>query len=67
LFCSKQATIGGSSYENVTLIFKAVALGMGVSTLVLSILGSLSIDTAITLLSIGVSSIAIVQLQDNEK
>jgi len=53
--------------KNVTLIFKAVALGMGVSTLVLSILGSLSIDTAITLLSIGVSSIAIVQLQDNEK
>lgn len=53
--------------KNVILIFKAVALGMGVSTLVLSILGSLSTDTAITLLSIGVASIAIVQLQDNEK
>ncbi|WP_438313111.1 hypothetical protein [Sporosarcina sp. FA9] len=53
--------------KNVTIIFKAVALGMGVSTLVLSILGELSVDTAITLLSIGVVCLAIVQLQDKEK
>lgn len=49
--------------KNIIMIFKAVALGMGVGTLVLSILGSLSVDTAITLLSIGVASLAIVQLR----
>lgn len=53
--------------KNNSIFFKAVALGMGVSTLVLSILGNLSVDTAITLLSIGVSCLAIVQLQDKEK
>lgn len=53
--------------KNIKLIFKAVALAMGVSTLVLSILGDLSVDTAITLLSIGVACLAIVQLQDKEK
>lgn len=53
--------------KNVTMIFRAVALAMGVSTLVLSILGSLSVDTAITLLSIGVACLAIVQLQEKEK
>ncbi|WP_158232893.1 hypothetical protein [Sporosarcina sp. P2] len=53
--------------KNVKLIFKSVALAMGVSTLVLSILGDLSVDSAITLLSIGVACLAIVQLQDKEK
>lgn len=53
--------------KNVKLIFKAVALAMGVSTLILSILGDVSINTAITLLSIGVTCLAIVQLQDKEK
>lgn len=53
--------------NNIKLIFKAVALGMGVGTLALSILGELFVDTAITLLSIGVASLAIVQLQDTQK
>lgn len=53
--------------KNIALIFKAVAIGMGVSTLVLSILGNLSVETAITLLSIGLTCLAIVQLQDKEK
>ncbi|MDV6377884.1 hypothetical protein ORD22_06360 [Sporosarcina sp. GW1-11] len=53
--------------KNIQIVFKAVALGMGVSTLVLSILGNLPVDTAITLLSIGVTCLAIVQLQDKEK
>lgn len=50
--------------KNVAMILKAVALGMGVSVLVLSILGGLSADTAITLLSIGVACLAIVLLQE---
>ncbi|WP_155961302.1 hypothetical protein [Sporosarcina sp. P33] len=53
--------------KNFIIIFKAVALAMGVSTLVLNILGDLSADPAITLLSIGVSCLAIAQLQDKEK
>lgn len=53
--------------KSIVMILKAVALGMGVSVLVLSILGSLPVDAAITLLSIGVACLAIVQLQDKEK
>jgi hypothetical protein len=44
-------------------IFKAVALGMGVAVIVLNTLGSLSVDTAITLLSIGLTALAIAGLQ----
>lgn len=44
-------------------IFKAVALGMGVAVIVLNTLGSLSVDTAVTLLSIGLTALAIAGFQ----
>lgn len=44
-------------------IFKAVALGMGVAVIVLNILGSLSVDTAVTLLGIGLTALAMAGLQ----
>jgi hypothetical protein len=47
----------------VDTVFKAVALGMGVAVIVLNTLGSLSADTAMTLLGIGVTALAIVGLQ----
>lgn len=47
----------------VDTVFKAVALGMGVAVIVLNTLGSLSADTAVTLLGIGVTALAIVELQ----
>jgi len=46
-------------------VFKAVALGMGVAVIVLNILGSLTVDTAVTLLGIGLTALAIVGLQKN--
>ncbi len=46
------------------LVFKAIALAMGVSTLVLNILSEVSMDTTVILLSIGVICLAIVQLED---
>lgn len=46
-------------------VFKAIALAMGVSTLVLNILRDASVTTTATLLSIGVICLAIVQLQDD--
>lgn len=47
----------------LSLILKAVALGMGVSAFVLSILGSIEVNHAINLLSIGVVSLAMLHFQ----
>lgn len=44
-------------------ILKAVALGMGVAVIVLNTLGSLTVDTAMTLLGFGVAALAIAGLQ----
>ena len=44
-------------------IFKAVALGMGVAVIVLNTLGALTVDTAITLLGIGLTTLAIAGFQ----
>jgi hypothetical protein len=44
-------------------IFKAVALGMGVAVITLNTLGSLSVDTAVTMLSIGLTALALAGLQ----
>jgi hypothetical protein len=44
-------------------IFKAVAVGMGVAVITLNTLGSLSVDTAVTLLGIGLTCLAIASLQ----
>lgn len=48
----------------IHLILVAVALAMGISTLVLNITDSLTTNNAITLIAIGVSCLAIANLQD---
>ncbi|WP_157843229.1 hypothetical protein [Bacillus sp. FJAT-42315] len=46
------------------IILTAVALGMGVSTFVLSVLGEITVNSAISLLSIGVICLAILKFQE---
>ena len=41
--------------EIISVIFKAVTLAMGVAVVVLSCLGSLELQTAVTLLGIGLA------------
>ena len=41
--------------ERISVIFKALTLAMGVSVVVLSCLGSLEAQTAVTLLGIGLA------------
>lgn len=45
------------------IIFKAVALGMGVAVVTLNTLGSLTVDSAVTLLGIGLTCLAIASMQ----
>ena len=47
----------------ITLVLKAVALGMGVASLVLSIMNVTTMETNVTLLSIGLFALALVSLQ----
>ena len=41
--------------EIISVIFKAMTLAMGVAVVVLSCLGSLEVETAVTLLGLGVA------------
>lgn len=49
----------------ITLIFKAVALAMGVAVIVLSIFEKLDLHTGFTLLGIGLTCVGIVLLQND--
>ena len=51
--------------ELLDAIFKAVGLALGVAVIVLNTLGSLTVDTAVTLLGIGLTCLAIASLQKN--
>lgn len=51
--------------KTTKVILKAVALAMGVATLVLSVLGKLEVSSAITFLGIGLVCLAVESLQDN--
>jgi Zn-dependent membrane protease YugP len=44
-------------------VCKAVALGMGVAVIVLTILGTLSVDTGMMLLGIGLTALALSGLE----
>ncbi len=46
------------------LVLKAVALAMGVVVIVLGVLGTLEMQTAVTLLAIGLAALALNALQD---
>ncbi len=47
----------------VTLVLKAVALAMAVVSIVLSIIGGISVETSVTFLGIGLFALAVVSLQ----
>lgn len=47
----------------VDLVLTAVALAMGVVSVVLSILGTVSVETTVMLLGIGLFAIAVARLQ----
>ena len=49
--------------EIISVIFKAVTLAMGVAVVVLSCLGSLETQTAVTLLGIGLACAGISMLE----
>ena len=52
-----------SIHEIISVIFKAVTLAMGVAVVVLSCLGSLEPQTAVTLLGIGLACVGISMLE----
>ncbi|PIA85910.1 hypothetical protein [Streptococcus parauberis] len=49
----------------IRLVLRAIPLAMGVAVIVLSILGKLEMKEAITLLAVGVTSLAIYLLNDH--
>ena len=49
--------------EVISIIFKALTLAMGVAVVVLSCLGSLETQTAVTLLGIGLACAGVVLLE----
>lgn len=52
-----------SIHEIISNIFKALTLAMGVAVVVLSCLGSLEVQTAITLLGIGLACAGVALLE----
>ena len=51
----------------VNLVLKAIALAMAVASVVLSILGTATAETVITLLGIGLFALAVAALQQNKE
>ena len=49
--------------EIISVVFKAVTLAMGIAVLVLSCLGSLEVQTAVTLLGIGLACAGVAMLE----
>jgi hypothetical protein len=47
----------------LSTILKAIAVAMGIAVIVLNILGTLSMDTAITLLGLGLTALGVEALQ----
>lgn len=48
----------------VSIVLKAVAVGMGVSSVVLGIIGVVDVSTQVMLLGIGLAALAIAALQN---
>lgn len=53
--------------KTINLILKCLAVGCGVSVMVLNIMNKIDIDSSTTLLGIGLTSLAISQLDSNKK
>ena len=52
-----------SIHEIISTVFKALTLAMGVAVVVLSCLGSLETQTAVTLLGIGLAGAGVAMLE----
>ena len=52
--------------STINLVLKAVAIGMAVPSLVLLTLDAASIETSVTLLSIGLFALAVASLSESE-
>jgi hypothetical protein len=48
----------------VSIALKGIAVAMGVAVIVLNILGTLNVNTAISLLSLGLTALAVAALQE---
>lgn len=63
---SKEDTTKKKIDEIIDVAFKGVALAMGIAVVVLSIMKQIEIESAITMLGIGLTSIAILSLSKKE-
>ena len=52
---------------NVPFILNAIAMAMGVATLVLAILNVMTVDLAVILLGIGLFSVSLAAMQTSDK
>lgn len=63
----KEASVPPKSLkETINIIFKAVALAMGIAVIVLSVLGKLDVESGIVLLAIGMTCIVISLFNNKE-
>ena len=56
-----------SIYEIIALIFRALTLAMGIAVVVLSQLGSLEMETDVTLLGIGLACAGVALLENGKE
>ncbi|MDL2323851.1 helix-turn-helix domain-containing protein [Ruminococcaceae bacterium OttesenSCG-928-A16] len=61
----RNSSVGKKVNQMIGLILKAVALAMGVATLVLSIIGEIEPQSAITLLAIGITCLSFSQFHNS--
>lgn len=57
----------GNRSPIVPLIFKALALAMGVAVFVMGILGSLSVESGVSLLALGLAALALASLMPDRR
>lgn len=56
-----------SIHEMISTVFKALTLAMGIAVVVLSQLGSLEMETAVTLLGIGLACAGVALLENGKE
>ena len=56
-----------SIHEIIALIFRALTLAMGIAVVVLAQLGSLEMETAVTLLGIGLACAGVALLENGKE
>jgi len=64
IYCTGEEENQPSDVPLVTLIFKAVAVAMGIAAVVLNILGKVTPQTTGILLGLGLAALAIVELKE---